>query len=136
MQADSTTPAVSLRSVYKRFRTPDGRSFTALADLNLTVRDGEFLAIVGPTGSGKSTTLTLVSGLEPPSAGEVQVYGEPLRELNPHAGYMFQADALFPWKSVLENVAAGPLFRGVPRATAVAQSRDWIQRVGLAGFEG
>ncbi len=135
MKSDSTTLAVELRSISKRFRTPNGQTYTALRDLNLNVRAGEFLAIVGPTGSGKSTTLTLISGLEPPSAGEVLVYGEPLRGLNPHVGYMFQADALFPWKNVLENVAAGPLFRGVPRFSALARARDWIQRVGLAGFE-
>ncbi len=135
MKSDSTTLAVELRAISKRFRTPNGQPYTALRDLNLNVRAGEFLAIVGPTGSGKSTTLTLISGLEPPSAGEVLVYGEPLRGLNPHVGYMFQADALFPWKNVLENVAAGSLFRGVPRFSAVARARDWIQRVGLAGFE-
>ncbi len=135
MESNRTKSAVELRSIYKRFRTPNGSSYTALRDLNLTVHAGEFLAVVGPTGSGKSTTLTLISGLEPPSAGEVLVYGERLQGLNRHVGYMFQADAVFPWKNVLENVAAGPLFRGEPRPSALARARDWIARVGLAGFE-
>ena len=135
MKSDTALSAVELRSVSKRFRTPNGQIFTALRDLDLTVRSGEFLAIVGPTGSGKSTTLTLVAGLERPSAGEVRVRGEQLLGLNPYVGYVFQTDAVFPWKNVLENVAAGPLFRGVAKDTALARARDWIRRVGLAGFE-
>jgi NitT/TauT family transport system ATP-binding protein len=61
--------------------------------------------------------------------------GAPVRGINPHVGYMFQSDAVFPWKSVLANVAAGPLFRGAPKAEATARAREWIARVGLAGFE-
>ncbi len=136
MKSNHSSPALELYSVTKRFPTSNGQPYTALHDLNLNVRTGEFLAIVGPTGSGKSTTLTLMAGLEPPSVGEVRVHSEPLRGLNPYVGYMFQNDAVFPWKNVLENVAAGPLFRHVPRDQAHVSARDWIQRVGLEGFEG
>ncbi|HEX9074214.1 MAG TPA: ABC transporter ATP-binding protein [Anaerolineae bacterium] len=135
MTTGNGTCALELLSITKRFRTPSGQPYTALRDLNLAVRSGEFLAIVGPTGSGKSTTLALMAGLERPSAGEVRVQGEPLRALNSHVGYMFQTDAVFPWKNVLENVAAGPLFRHVPKEEALTGARDWIRRVGLAGFE-
>jgi NitT/TauT family transport system ATP-binding protein len=91
--------------------------------------------VVGPTGCGKSTTLALISGLEPPSAGEVRVFGEPVNGIGSDIGYVFQTDAVFPWKNVLDNVAAGPRFRGTPKSEAHAQARDWIARVGLDGFE-
>jgi NitT/TauT family transport system ATP-binding protein len=135
MASNHHPPALNLASVSKRFRTPKGQSYTALNDLNLSVRSGEFLAIVGPTGCGKSTTLTLMAGLERPSSGEVSVHGEPLRAVNPFVGYVFQTDAVFPWKNVLENVAAGPRYRNVPKDEAITRARDWIRRVGLTGFE-
>lgn len=130
-----TSATIELRGVYKRFSTPGGTPYTALRDLNMTVRSGQFCAVVGPTGCGKSTTLTLISGLERPSRGEVLVMGQPVQSINPHIGYVFQTDAVFPWKNVLDNVVAGPLFRGVPKPQAMEQARDWIQRVGLRGFE-
>ncbi len=130
------SPAVELRDVTKRFRSPDGSVYTALRDLSMTVAPGEFCAVVGPTGCGKSTTLTLVSGLEPPSAGQVRIDGAPVTGISPQVGFMFQSDAVFPWKSVLANVAAGPLFRGgARRKDALREAREWVRRVGLAGFE-
>ena len=131
----SGAPAIELSGVSKRFLSPKGQAFTALRDVNLTVQAGEFCAVVGPSGCGKSTTLTLVSGLEQPSAGEVRVLGQPVRGIDPHVGFMFQTDAVFPWKSVLDNVSVGPRFRGTRKAEAREQARDWIERVGLSGFE-
>ena len=128
-------PAIELRGVTKRFVSPAGTAFTALRDLDLTVAPGEFCAIVGPTGCGKSTTLALISGLEPPSIGEVRVLGRPVTDVGRSVGYVFQRDAVFPWKDVLENVLAGPQFRRLSRAEAEARAREWIARVGLAGFE-
>ena len=133
--ADVHLPAIELSGVTKNFRTPIGGIYTALRDLDLTIGRGEFCAVVGPTGCGKSTTLTLVSGLERPTAGEVRVHGRPVSGIDPEVGFMFQADAVLPWKTVLGNVAAGPLFRGVPKARAHDAARDWLRRVGLAGFE-
>jgi NitT/TauT family transport system ATP-binding protein len=133
--ADRHSPAIELRNVTKRFRTPKGGVFTALRDFDLTIQSGEFCAVVGPTGCGKSTTLTLVSGLERPSAGTVTVAGQPVSGITPGVGFVFQQDAVFPWKSVLDNVAAGPRFRGQSRTKANAGARDWLRRVGLAGFE-
>src|SRR2546429_2697321 len=126
---------IELANVTKRFRKPDGGAYTALHDLSMTVAPGEFCAVVGPTGCGKSTTLALVSGLEPASAGEVRVMGQPVRGIGDGIGYVFQTDAVFPWKSVLDNVAAGPRYRGRPTRAARELARDWIARVGLAGFE-
>jgi NitT/TauT family transport system ATP-binding protein len=127
--------AIELRNVTKRFRTPTGGIYTALRDLTLNVAPGEFCAVVGPTGCGKSTALSLISGLERASAGETLVMGKPVQGIDPRIGYVFQSDAVFPWRNVLRNVAAGPLFRGVRKAEALERARDWIARVGLTGFE-
>ncbi len=127
--------AIELRNVTKRFRTPTGGIYTAIRDLTLNVAPGEFCAVVGPTGCGKSTTLSLISGLERASAGETVVMGKPVQDIDPRIGYVFQSDAVFPWRNVLRNVAAGPLFRGVRKAEALERARDWIARVGLTGFE-
>jgi len=101
----------------------------------MTVRRGEFCAVVGPTGCGKSTTLSLIAGLARPSAGAVEITGHPVAGIDPRVGFVFQQDAVFPWKSVLDNVVAGPLFRGRKKAEAYALAKDWINRVGLSGFE-
>ncbi|HEY9214958.1 MAG TPA: ATP-binding cassette domain-containing protein, partial [Ancylobacter sp.] len=83
------------------------KSFTAVDAVDLHVADGEFVAIVGPTGCGKSTLLNAAAGLLVPSAGSVRIFGAPLTGLNSKAGYLFQAEALFPWKTALDNVAIG-----------------------------
>src|SRR5579864_436910 len=124
-----TMPAIELRDATKRFLTPNGQVYTAIRDITLSVAPGEFCAVVGPTGCGKSTTLSLISGLEPASEGSVQVMGQPVHGIDPRIGYVFQADAVFPWKNVLSNVATGPLFRGQPKAEAFERAHDWIARV-------
>ncbi len=129
------TPAIELHGVTKRFATPKGGIYTALRDLTLEVANGEFCAVVGPTGCGKSTTLALISGREPASTGEVRVEGRPVKGIADGVGYVFQGDAVFPWKTVLENVAAGPRYHGTPGRDARVRAREWITRVGLAGFE-
>jgi NitT/TauT family transport system ATP-binding protein len=130
------SPAISLRGATKTFDTRDGGSYTAIRDVDLTVGRGEFVTVVGPTGCGKSTTLSLVSGLQPATSGEVEVDGTPVTGIPDGMGYMFQTDAVLPWRSVLDNVAAGPRYRGTPKAEARELARDWVARVGLAGFEG
>ena len=126
---------IELSNVTKRFATPAGAAFTALRDVNMTVRPGQFCAVVGPTGCGKSTTLTLVAGLERPSGGTVSVGGRPVSGITHGTSFMFQTDALLPWKTVIANVAMGPLFRGIPRRTALTDAREWLRVVGLTGFE-
>lgn len=128
-------PAIELINVTKRFATSDDEPYTALRNLDLTVGPGEFCAVVGPTGCGKSTTLTLVSGLERPSEGVVKVHGREVSGITPGVGFMFQTDAILPWQTVLDNVSAGPRYRGTPKKQALSDARDWIRRVGLAGFE-
>ncbi len=134
-QASPDDAAIELRGATKRFRSSSGGVHTAVRDLDLSVRDGEFVAVVGPTGCGKSTTLSLVSGLEPPSAGEVLVHGAAVTGIPDGVGYMFQTDAVLPWRSVLDNVATGPRYRGAGKRAAREKARDWVDRVGLGGFE-
>ena len=106
----------------------------AVADTTLSIAPGEFVSVVGPTGCGKSTLLNIGAGLLAPSSGSVQVFGEPLQGINRRAGYMFQAEALMPWKTALENVTAGLKFKGMAPEQASADGENWLARVGLQGF--
>ncbi len=126
---------VEVTGLTKRFLTPKGDAFTALRDVTFTVEPGQFCAVVGPTGCGKSTTLSMVSGLDRPSEGSVKVGGREVTGITPGISFMFQQDALLPWKTVVGNVEMGPLFRGVGKRDAHELARDWLRRVGLAGFE-
>ncbi|WP_394058512.1 ABC transporter ATP-binding protein [Xanthobacter variabilis] len=130
------TSAVVLEKVRIAFPNAKrgGASFVAVDDANLAVADGEFVAIVGPTGCGKSTLLNATAGLLKPASGSVSIFGEPLSGLNRKAGYLFQAEALFPWKTAVENVAIGLDIVGTPKAEARAEAREWLARVGLAAF--
>ena len=127
--------AIRVDDVGVAFATPSRTTHTVLRDVSLAVPEGKFVALVGPSGCGKSTLLNIAAGLLMPSVGRVRVFGEPLAGVNPHAAYLFQQDALLPWRSVLDNVMLGLTFRRVPRALAQAQARHWIERVGLSGFE-
>ena len=134
--APGTNPAgIELTGLTKRYITPTGHAFTAIRDVTFTVEPGQFCAIVGPTGCGKSTTLGQVSGLERASAGSVRVGGQLVNGVTTGVSFMFQADALFPWKTVLGNVMVGPTLNGATKAQAVSLAQDWLRRVGLAGFE-
>jgi len=126
--------AVALDDVSISFAMKGQPVFKAVAPTSLHVRDGEFVAIVGPTGCGKSTLLNATAGLLKPAGGSVAIYGQPLSGLNAKAGYLFQQDALMPWKSALDNVAIALEINGVRRADALAQGQDWLKKVGLAKF--
>jgi sulfonate transport system ATP-binding protein len=126
--------AVALDGVTVAFRLADDSSYVAVERASLRVADGEFVAIVGPTGCGKSTLLNVAAGLLPTTSGRVEIFGAPLPGINRQSGYLFQADALFPWKTALENVAIGLETAGVARAQARERAAAWLDRVGLAGF--
>jgi NitT/TauT family transport system ATP-binding protein len=128
------TAAVALGDVVVSFRLAGGGAYTAVERATLNVADGEFVAIVGPTGCGKSTLLNIAAGLMPPSGGRVDIFGTPLTALNRQAGYLFQADALFPWKTALENVAIGLEIADTAAGDARARARAWLTRVGLGAF--
>jgi NitT/TauT family transport system ATP-binding protein len=130
----ATSTAVVLDDATVAFRLPDARIYTAVEKGQLAVEHGEFVAIVGPTGCGKSTLLNIVAGLLVPASGSVRIFDSPLTGLNRDAGYLFQADALFPWKTALDNVAIGLEIKGVPRAEALKRAQDWLTSVGLGAF--
>ena len=139
MTTTKDVPALALADITCRFAARDdaSKAYTAVADATLNVARGEFVSVVGPTGCGKSTLLNVAAGLLEPSSGTVEVFGERLlatQGVNRRAGYMFQADALMPWRTGIDNVIVGLEFRGVPRAEAVGQGEAWLRRVGLAGF--
>ena len=128
-------PAIEFDDVSLRFISGDGTATVTLRNFTMAVARGEFVAIVGPTGCGKSTTLNMITGLLQPTVGAVQVMGQPVSGIDPRIGFVFQADAVFPWRNVMDNVSAGPLFRGMPRAQAHELASQWISRVGLQGFD-
>ncbi len=121
-------------AVTREFPTPDGGSYCAVRDVTLDVPAGRFLAVVGPSGCGKSTLLNMAAGLLPPSSGAVRVDGRELSGINRAATYMFQQDALLPWKSVRDNVALGLTIAGASRDEAGRRADEWLARVGLAAF--
>jgi NitT/TauT family transport system ATP-binding protein len=125
---------VELDSVGRSFTGTSGQPYTAVRDVTLTVSEGSFLSIVGPSGCGKSTLLNVIAGLIPATEGRVFIYGEPLHGINRRAAYMFQQDALLPWKTVLDNIMLGLTLRGMSRAKAESLARSWVTRVGLSGF--
>jgi len=129
-----TPPAIEFDDVSLRFISQDGQATVALRNFSMTVARGEFVAICGPTGCGKSTTLNMTTGLLKPTVGQVKVMGQPVTGIDPRIGFVFQADAVFPWRNVLDNVAAGPMFRGKSKAEAHELARGWIERVGLGKF--
>jgi NitT/TauT family transport system ATP-binding protein len=128
--------ALELDRISRDFTTPDGSGYRALADVSLAVVEGSFVAIVGPSGCGKSTLLNIGAGLLHASAGTVRVGGEPLTGLNRRATYMFQQDALLPWKTVRDNVALGLTISGATKAEALARADSWLARVDLSAFAG
>ncbi|WP_395059888.1 ABC transporter ATP-binding protein [Polaromonas sp.] len=128
--------ALELLDVTCTFRSRDdaGQAYTAVGQTTLRIRAGEFVSVVGPTGCGKSTLLNIGAGLLPPTSGIVKVFGQALQGINTRAGYMFQTEALMPWRSAIDNVMVGLQYHGVPDTEARAQAQAWLERVGLSGF--
>ncbi len=136
-KSQAQTPALLLKDITCTFVSRDdpNQRYTAVANSTLSVAPGEFVSVVGPTGCGKSTLLNIAAGLLAPSSGAVESFGEPVNGVNKRSGYMFQGEALLPWRCALDNVVAGLEFAGVERAQACEQGREWMKRVGLSGFE-
>ena len=132
---DGSTPtAVALKDATVAFRLADNRVYTAVEQANLSVAPGEFVAIVGPTGCGKSTLLNIAAGLLAPASGTVRIFDAPLAGLNRQAGYLFQADALFPWKTAIDNIAIALEIVGTPRQEALGRAQGFLASVGLTAF--
>ncbi|MDP1740878.1 ABC transporter ATP-binding protein [Polaromonas sp.] len=128
--------ALELLDITCTFRSRDdaGPGYTAVGQTSLRIRAGEFVSVVGPTGCGKSTLLNISAGLLPPTSGTVKVFGQTLQGINTRAGYMFQTEALMPWRSAIDNVMVGLQYRGVPDTEAREQAQSWLERVGLSDF--
>jgi sulfonate transport system ATP-binding protein len=119
-------PAIIFEKISRTFG-----NYIAVDGIDLEIATGKFVSVVGPSGCGKSTLLNLAAGLIAPTRGGVSIFGEHLTGLNRRAAYMFQQDALLPWKTVLENIGLGLRFRGT---FSEAKAREWVDRVGLSAF--
>ena len=128
-------PAIQLEGCSKEFITPQGTSYVAVHDIDLVVSPGRFVSIVGPTGCGKSTILNMAAGLLDPSAGQAWSFGSPVQGVNRKASYIFQQDALLPWKTALDNVSLGLIMAGIGKKAAASEARNWLAKVGLSDFE-
>ena len=130
-------PAVRLAGVYKAFiaRGSGDTPMLALEDVSFTADAGEFVSLVGPSGCGKSTCLNLLAGLDESSSGAVEHHGRPVRGVNTQLGYITQDDNLLPWRTLLANVELGLEFKGVPKDEQRRRAQEFIELVGLGGFE-
>ena len=126
---------IVIDQVSHEYRPARGRAVLALDNVSLTVSDREFVALLGPSGCGKSTLLYLVGGFLPVEHGRIAVEDQPIAGPGPDRGIVFQHFALFPWKTVLQNVLYGPEKLGLPKDERERRARDFIDLVGLAGFE-
>ena len=122
---------IDLRKVFRS----DSNEVVAIDRINLQIRESEFTVIVGPSGCGKSTLLYSVAGLEKPTEGQILLNGNAITGPGPDRGFVFQEFALFPWRTVLDNITFGLEIQGVPRQTAREIAKDYISLVGLEGFE-
>jgi NitT/TauT family transport system ATP-binding protein len=125
---------LQLKNIQQTY-TSSSKQFIAVENVNLTIHEGEFVALLGPSGCGKSTLLRIITGLQRPSQGRVLYRGEPLKGVNPYASIVFQTFALFPWLSVLENVELALKAKGISQNLRTPRALDLLDRVGLDGFE-
>ena len=122
-----------LRNLSKTYFDPyAGAHVTAVHDVSLTVSQGEFVSVVGPSGCGKTTLLNMIAGFIPLSGGEILLDGRAVSGPGPERGVVFQSFALFPWKTVLENVAFGPRMRGLAKVECERIAREYLALAGLA----
>jgi ABC-type nitrate/sulfonate/bicarbonate transport system ATPase subunit len=133
--ATGSEPLLDVRSVSLSYRDTNNATLEVMRDVSLHVNSGEFVALIGPSGSGKTTLLSLIAGLEEPTSGEIALHGDPHAPRLGHVGYMPQRDLLLPWRSALDNAAAGIEVHGVSNAEAREQARALFLQFGLSGFE-
>jgi NitT/TauT family transport system ATP-binding protein len=131
--AGTMLPILDIRRVDKRFAF-GAESITALSDATLRIEKGEFICRIGPSGCGKSTLLRMVAGFEAVSSGALLMWGKPVSGPGPDRGMVFQDYGLFPWLTVSQNIAFGPVARGRPKAEAAATAKRFVEMVGLQRF--
>ncbi len=134
-EAPAAEPIIEARAVEKLFEGPGGDRVQVIAPTTLAIDAGEIIALLGPSGCGKSTLLRILSGLTPPSSGEVLWHGRPLAEAQPRVAIVFQSFALFPWLRVIDNVEVPLLALGMEREERRARAQRSLETVGLQGFE-
>jgi NitT/TauT family transport system ATP-binding protein len=130
-------PVLELRNLHKELPRKDSEPFKIFQNINLSLRDGEFVSIVGPSGCGKTTMLRVINGLMPHSAGEIFIDGKSAKELDHELvmGFVFQGASLLPWRTSLKNVLLGVEGRGKSASEAEQIARKYLDLVGLSGFE-
>ena len=131
----ATAPQIVIDRVSHVYRPPRGRPVKALDNVSLEVGDREFVALLGPSGCGKSTLLYLVGGFLPVEQGTIRVDDKPIAGPGPDRGIVFQHFALFPWKTVIQNVLYGLEKQGMGREERLRRAREFVELVGLTGFE-
>ena len=132
---DTRNDIVRMQSVFKEYATRTSGNVAALEDINLDIKDSEFVTIVGPSGCGKSTVLKIAGGIIPPSSGEMIFDGRPLRQPSPEIGMVFQKAILLPWRTVLDNVLFPIEMLSLQLKDYEQKARDLLNLVGLTGFE-
>ncbi len=125
---------LEIKGVNKQFFA-DGKEMEALHDINLSIRENEFVCFIGPSGCGKTTLLRIIAGLEDPTSGTVTLDGDPIRGPSPERGMVFQEYSLFPWRTVLDNIVFGLELKGVPVNERKRLGRQYLKMVGLESFE-
>jgi len=123
-----------LRHLSQTFQRDDGTLLTALDDLTLTVKDKEFVCVLGPSGCGKTTLLRMIAGLDTAAGGEILLDGESITGPNAKVGIVFQEYSLFPWRSIIDNVAFGPEMKGIGREERYRLAEQYLDLVGLTQF--
>jgi NitT/TauT family transport system ATP-binding protein len=132
---DSAEAKISVHNVNHYFNSSRGKTTKALENVTLHIKDHEFVAIVGPSGCGKSTLLNIMAGLVKPTEGEILIDGEKSEGINTKISYLSQADALLPWRTVIENVELGLEIKKISKEERRKSAKELIERTGLSGFE-
>lgn len=132
----ATRPFIEVRDVSQVFRTQTRGEVAALQDIDLTIREGEFLSVLGPSGCGKSTLMRIIAGLVKPSSGDVLLRGEKVDKPGRDVGVVFQQAALFPWRSVKKNVLLSAEMLGLPKDVAEQRAEELLDMVGIEMFWG
>lgn len=126
---------IRFEHVYKSFEKPGEGMYEVVGDLDISVKENEFLVLFGPGQCGKSTILNMIAGFEKPTAGRIICQGKEVTEPGPERGMVFQNTALFPWMTVMGNVEYGPKMCGAPKGERQKKAQYYIDLVGLTGFE-
>jgi len=125
---------LEVKGVFKLFQV-NGNQMEALKNINLDIEENEFVCFIGPSGCGKTTLLRIIAGLEEPSSGEILIEGQPIKGPGPERGMVFQEYSLFPWRTVLDNVAFGLELKGISKDERHEKARQYLKMVELERFE-